>query len=587
MTLATRWLVPKPFAGEASAIAALAFELQCPASLAALLVGRGVREVEAAQQFLKPQLRSLGCPLLLPDMEAAVEALLAAIDAGRRIVLYGDYDVDGVTSLALLTRFFRAYGVEVGHFLPSRLEEGYGLTVAGVERCLVECQPELLVAVDCGTSSLAEVALLAERGVEVIVLDHHECLPTLPQCAAVVNPKRPDAEADYRYLCSVGLAFKLAHAVLKKRPQSQLQSVKAAKIDLRDYLDLVALGTISDIVPLVEENRTLVRQGLVRLEKTLWKGLAAVMDVARVKWPMTPSDVGFQIGPRINAAGRLGSAEDALELLLTDDSNRARLLALELDRLNRERQQVEKQTYDEAEEQALKEWAAATEAEALGSAAPLGPIVVAGKGWHPGVLGIVASRLCRKFHRPAIAIGFDEAGDGKGSGRSVDGISLVEYLALSGEWLERHGGHEMAAGLSLREESYDGFKAAFSRVMQERISPELLCPQVKLDGEAELAEIDLDYLAVHELLQPFGMGNPQPLFLLRGVRPLAEPTVMKEKHLRLLLGQGGDRHEAIYFNALPDDLPRPPWDVAFRISRNEWRERVTVQLLVQQIRSAE
>lgn len=563
---------------EASAIANLAFELQCPPSLAALLVGRGVSEVKAAQDFLKPQLRHLSCPFLLPDMEKAAELLLAAIDAGQRIVLYGDYDVDGVTSLALLTRVFRALGAQVGQFLPSRLEEGYGLTSAGVERCLAECRPELLVAVDCGTSSPGEIAWLMERGVEVIVLDHHECPPVVPECLALVNPKRPDAEADYRYLCSVGLAFKLAHAVLKKRPRPE-------KVDLRDYLDLVALGTISDIVPLVEENRTLVRQGLLRLEKTLWPGLAELMRVARVKWPMTPGDVGFQIGPRLNAAGRLGCAGDALELLLTDDPGRARTLAQQLDVLNRERQQVEKETYEEAEAQVLRELG---EGDAAGLALKDAPIVVAGKGWHPGVLGIVASRLCRKFYRPAIAIGFDESGMGKGSGRSIDGISLVEYLSHAGKWLERHGGHEMAAGLTLREECYESFKETFCRAMECGVAPELYRPLIKLDGEAELAEIDLDYLAIHELLQPFGMGNAQPLFLLRGVRPLTEPTVMKEKHLRLLLGQGKhDRHEAIFFNALPDDLPRPPWDVAFKIVRNEWRERVTVQLLIQQIRPAE
>lgn len=562
-----RWILPPPFSpDEKRRVTAIARELDGPAVVAGILARRGVEET-TLDDFLAPKLKRLADPFLLPQMRDAVDRTLAALDRGERIVIYGDYDVDGVTSLALLTRLLRAYGAEPAAFLPSRMDEGYGLSPEGLSRCVAEWQPQLLIAVDCGTSSAAEIATLAEAGVDVVVIDHHECPAQLPRCVALVNPFRADAQGDFQYLCSAGLVFKFCHALLKTR--------FVPTFDLKAHLDLVALGTVADIVPLIGENRLLVQKGLETMAATRWVGLTALMEVAGVKTPLTPGDVGFKLGPRLNASGRLGTAEESLELLLTDDPGRARALAQELDAHNRDRQQVEKTTVTQAQEQ--------LDFDPARDAA----IVVGAAGWHPGVLGIVASRICRKHHRPTLVIGFDENGLGKGSGRSIAGFSLVEALEACRPLLEKFGGHEMAAGLALQQTRFGEFQEAFQRFARERLDATALLPRVEIDGEVSLSEIDFDFLAVHERLQPFGMGNTQPLWLARGIQPLSAPVVLKEKHLRLTLGQGGARHEAVFFNGAAEPLPRPPWDIAFRIERNEWRERVSVQIQIQRIRSAE
>ena len=563
-----RWILPPPLEPqEELLVATLAGELGCPPAVAGILARRGVDHPHGAADFLAPKLKRLSDPFLLPEMRAAVDRTLAAVDGKERIVLYGDYDVDGVTSLALLARMLRAYGATPGTFLPSRMDEGYGLSPEGVSRCVATSSPQLLIAVDCGTSSAAEIAALTAQGVDVVVIDHHECPATLPLCTALINPKRADAGADFQYLCSAGLLFKFCHALLKTRA--------VPEFDLREHLDLVALGTVADIVPLTGENRVLVQKGLEVMANTRWAGLRALMEVAAVGSPLTPGDVGFKLGPRLNASGRLGTAQESLELLLTDDPERARALAQDLDTHNRERQRVEKATLTQAEAQ--------IDFDPARDAA----IVVGAAGWHPGVLGIVAARVCRQHHRPTLVIGFDENGLGKGSGRGIAGFSMVEALGQCSHLLEKFGGHEMAAGLALRQENFEAFREAFKKSARAMLTDDDLVPRVKLDCEVALGEINLGFLAVHEHLQPFGMGNAQPLFLARGVHPSSEPLVLKEKHLRLTLGQNGSRQEAIFFNGAAEPLPRPPWDIAFRIERNEWRGRVSVQIQIQRIRTAE
>ncbi len=561
--MSPRWLFPPPIDG--AQIAQLARELGVARFVAELLIRRGMHDPADAARFLQPQLKTLGDPFTLPNMAASVERIFVAFDRGERIVLYGDYDVDGVTSLALLVRVLRAYGAKAECFLPSRVDEGYGLSADGVARCVSEYAPQLLIAVDCGTSSVAEIAALQSQGVDVVVLDHHECKDALPACIALVNPKLAD---DYHYLCSVGLVFKLAHALLKLRP--------LADFDLRETLDLVALGTVADLVPLTAENRVLVRRGLVQLERTKWVGLRALIDVAGLKAPFKPADVGFGLGPRLNAAGRLGTAQDALELLLTEDPSRARTIAAGLDAQNRERRTVEDDVLRQAEAQ-LAEWF-----EAERDAA----IVVGAPGWHPGVVGNVASRIQRRHHRPTLVIGFDENGLGKGSGRSIPGLSLVAALAHCGHLLERHGGHEMAAGLTLREANFLPFRDAFRECARGLLSAEQLQPIQHLDVELALGEIDYELLGAHESLQPFGMANPQPVFVARGVTLVFEPRVMKEKHLSLMLRQGRDEHRAVWFGAASEALPRQPWDVAFTIERNEWQGNVSAQIHIKTVRSS-
>ena len=575
---ALRWVLASEDAGTRAAAQRLADALDLPLPVALVLAQRGFVEPAAARDFLCPKLALLSDPFLLPNMTAAIERLNLALDRGERIVLYGDYDVDGVTSLTLFARLLQAYGASPACFLPDRMEEGYGLSAEGVARCVAEHRPELLVAVDCGTASAREINGLQATGVDVLVFDHHEPQGEAPGCVALVNPKLGD---DFHYLCSAGLVFKACHALLMRRP--------LPGFDLKTFLDLAALGTVADIVPLVGENRILVKRGLCTLAASRWPGVQALIGAAGAKPPFVPADIGYKLGPRLNAAGRLGTARDALELLLTEDPARARVLAEELDKQNRERQEVEQRTLLEAEAML-----AALDGFPAGHAA----IVVGARGWHPGVVGIVASRLMRSHHRPALVVGFDDTGLGKGSGRSIEGLSLVHALAQCGHLLDKHGGHEMAAGLAIRESAFPEFQTLFHTVARGLLTDEQLLPRLRLDAELSLADLDADFLSAHERLQPFGTGNPRPVFLARGVVPLGPPKVLKDKHLKLTLRQAsagtstGVRGwqpgvSAIYFNAPLDNLPRPPWDVAFQVEANDFRDEITLQMQVQALRAAE
>jgi single-stranded-DNA-specific exonuclease len=536
--------------------------------IARLLSRKGFRCAEEVENFLRPRLSSLSDPFLLPQMHAAASRILGALDRHERIVFFGDYDVDGVTSLALLNEMLRAYGATPELFLPLRREEGYGLSRESIERCLKQHQPRLLIAVDCGTSSVIEIADLNKRGVDVLVLDHHEPKSALPDCVAIVNPKI-DPESPFDYLCSVGIVFKLCHALLKTRP--------LPGFDLKSKLDLVALGTVADIVSLRGENRVLVQRGALEIGRTLRIGLRKLMQVAGVHVPILPEDIGYRLGPRLNAAGRLSTAEKSLRLLLTDDESEAAALATELDGQNRERQEVETQIFVAATEKISSEFDPARDAA----------IVVGAGGWHPGVLGIVASRIVRKYHRPAIVIGFDENGIGKGSGRSIEGLNLVETLNRCAGSLEKYGGHEMAVGLALREDNFDLFAKVFRDAARSLLSNEALQPCVRLDHELAFTEIDVDFLRWHEMLQPFGNGNPQPLFLARDVQPVAPPRVMNDKHLLFRLRQGDCHRRAVYFNAELNQLPATPWDVAFRIRADEYQGETLIAMHVEAVRAAE
>jgi single-stranded-DNA-specific exonuclease len=535
--------------------------------IARLLLRKGFANSAEVEDFLRPRLSSLADPFLLPQMDLAVRRIFDALARQERIVLFGDYDVDGVTSLALLAEMLRAYGGAPELFLPLRMEEGYGLSRESVERCLEQCRPQLLIAVDCGTSSVAEIVDLNKRGVDVIVLDHHEPKAQVPKCAAIVNPKT-DPESPFHYLCSVGIVFKLCHALLKTR--------ELPDFDLKEKLDLVALGTVADIVPLQGENRILVQRGAIEIARTSRVGLKKLMEVAGVRTPIFTEDIGYRLGPRLNAAGRLSTAEKSLQLLLTRDEGEAVALAEFLDRQNRERQEVEKQTFLAADEIIAKEFDPALDAA----------IVVSARGWHQGVLGIVASRIARKRHRPTIVIGIDESGMGKGSGRSIAGLNLVKALDRCAEHLEKFGGHEMAAGLTIREEKIDMFAKTFRQAVRELISDDDLEPRLRLDHELELSQLNLDLLHWHEMLQPFGNGNPQPLFFARQVEPAGAPRVVNDKHLILRLRQQASHRRAVYFDGATANLPPPPWDVAFRIRADNYQGETLVEMRIEAMREA-
>jgi len=549
---------------QSSDLVTLATELRLPISIVQLLSHRGFQDVAAVRGFLWPRLRELSDPFLLTGMRAAVERIFQALDRQERIVLYGDYDVDGITSLTLLSRVLQAYGTAPALFLPMRVEEGYGLTADGVARCLQTHQPQLLIALDCGTSSGDRIAEIEATGVDVLVIDHHEIQHAVPNCRAFVNPK---TGSDHRYFCTVGLVFKLCHALLKER--------RLPDLDLKQYLDLVAIGTIADLVPLVAENRVLVYHGLKQLETTQWIGVKALMRAAGINFPVRPDDVGFRLGPRLNAAGRLGLAEAALNLLLTSDEAVATSLAAELDQQNRARQQLEQQTFD----------AACQLLEQDPDFASHCAIVVGETGWHPGVVGIVAARLVRQYYRPALVIGFDQEGIGKGSGRSIPGFSLVQALDGCCAALTHYGGHEMAAGFSLPLEQLGVFAGAFRTFAKNTLTPAQLSPRLRIDALVSGNELNYDFLVAHELLQPFGLGNWQPLLLLQQAVPTGEIKVLKEKHRVFGVRHRGRLLRAIEFN-FSTPLPAAPWDIAFCLEPAVFRDQIQIQLRVEGIRTS-
>ncbi|NLX26144.1 MAG: single-stranded-DNA-specific exonuclease RecJ, partial [Lentisphaerae bacterium] len=390
-----------------------------PAPLAHVLVTRGFNTAEDAAQFLRPRLAELDDPFLLPDMERAVQRIWRAVDAQERITVFGDYDVDGVTAAALMIRVLRALGARVEGFVPDRLEEGYGLSLDAVERCLAGRETQLLVTVDCGTNSVESVAYAQSRNVDVVVTDHHEPEELTADAYALINPKLGTSGGP---LAGVGVAFKLAHALVLSG--SERPGMDHARSVLRSLLDLVALGTVADIVPLVGENRTFVRYGLVQMESTEWVGMKALKEVAGLKGELNTGHLGFQLGPRINASGRIGEPEQAVRLLTTDDLAEAGAIAKLLDRDNQERRAIERKMADEAFEE-IDRWFNPEENYGL---------VVAREGWHPGVVGIVASRVARHYNRPAVIVSIDPDGSARGSCRSIEAFDLLEGLQACSEY---------------------------------------------------------------------------------------------------------------------------------------------------------
>jgi single-stranded-DNA-specific exonuclease len=558
-----RWLVkPAP-----EGVDALAADTGLPRLLCMLLAQRGLRTASAVRDFLVPKLATLGDPSELPEMNIAVERILRAVDEKQRVALYGDYDVDGVTSMSLMCLTLRAYGVQPHLFLPSRMDEGYGLSLDGFTRLFEEFgKPDLLLALDCGTTSINELKWLREQGVDCVIIDHHELSPQgRPECLALVNPKLGDK---YHYFCTAGLVFKVAHALLKAR--------RLPDFDLKKTLDLVALGTVADLVPLVDENRLLVRRGLEALAQTERIGLQALKQTAGVDGFLQTHHVSFRLGPRLNAAGRLDTASTSLQLLLAEDSHTANEYAALLESHNRDRQAVEQNVYAEAEQMLLE----------LGNLEAHQAIVLGSRNWHPGVVGIVASRISRIANRPTILFSFDENGMGKGSGRSIPGFSLVEAIDICREHIVRGGGHAMAAGVSITEDKLEVFRTAFCEAARRALSDEALTPILEMDAEVRLSDLTYDFLQNFRLMEPFGQQNSEPLFLCRKITPRLPGRTMKDKHLRVILTQDGVNMEARWFNAPLQKLPKPPWDVAMRVQRNFWRGEEQWQLTLDAVRES-
>lgn len=533
------------------------------------LASVGVEESGAAA-FLDPRLAHLSDPFLLRNMETAVRRLLQAMAEGEEVLIFGDYDVDGVTSTVLLASVLRRFGLSVRFFVPRRLKEGYGLSLEALERALQPRPPGLLIAVDCGTNSIAEVAHLRAKGTDVLIVDHHLPKDGIPSDCIIINPHVFDPPGSpWAHLSAVGVTFKLAHALLKHlRAEGD---PTACQINPKDFLDLVALGTLADLVPLLGENRIFARIGLRRLQMTKRAGLAALFRVSKIATgaALTPSDVSFRLGPRINASGRLADATLPIELLLGDDFSRCDSAARRLDAYNRERQGLERDITKQAEDQAANH--SSTEPG----------LVLYGPDWHPGVVGIVASRISRKFHRPAIILGA-EGELAKGSGRSIPGINLVDALHPCGDLMVHWGGHAMAVGVTLESARIDRFREAFVEALETATRGEPPEPEINLTSWLEandLAQSLLDELA---LLEPFGQGNPEPLFGLRGVTLEAAPEEFGGGHLRFYLPARHRPLQGILWNGAEDAPPvGQPVDFAVRLAWNNWNGHRTARATVE------
>jgi len=557
----------------------LASKLEISPLLAQCLLNRGFDTPEVIENFLSPRLKNLADPFLLPNMVAAVERLLLAHEQDEPLVIFGDYDVDGVTSTTLLLEVLRKLGWRVEAYLPRRMDEGYGLSRDGVENCLKKFPVKLLLAVDCGSTAVETISWLREQNVDVIVLDHHQVSNPAPAAVALVNPQlTQNSESkthNFVELCSVGLAFKLAHAILKRGRETGLPG--AAEFDLKPLLDLVALGTIADLVPLVGENRILVTAGLEKLNTTKRPGIVALKEVAQSPEKLGTHDVGFQLAPRLNASGRLETAEESLRLLLAETLKEALPLAQDLDARNRERQKIERGITDEVAGVVRSKFNVEKDF-----------VIVEGQLlWHIGVVGIVASRVLAEFYRPTIILGGD-AELWRGSGRSIAGFDLAAALRECDDLLVKHGGHAMAAGLTVAPDKVDLLRQRLNEIARRTLKLEDLQPPLRLDAEVGLKEITLDSLAELEQLKPTGQGNPVVQFCARNLtlKKLPQRMGASKQHVKLWVSDGVVTHEAVWWNAGSSALPDGKFDLAFAPSVNEFNGRTTVQLKVLDWRAA-
>ena len=567
-TRQARWLFAPP--PDAGIVAALQRELHLPEVVCRLLAIRGHAAPDAAKQFLRPRLEQLHEPTLYLDLDRAVERLVRAIHEGETILVHGDYDVDGICSTTLLTRALRGFGGRVVPFIPHRVTDGYDLGDAGVHAALAH-RATVVVTADCGTSALAPIARLQAQGVDVIVTDHHLPGGPLPAAYAVLNARRPDCDYPDKDLAAVGVAFKLALATAR--------AMGASENPVYGMLDLVALATIADIAPLRGENRVLARYGLKLLGETTNHGLRALMRASGLEGkPLTAGRIGYILAPRLNAAGRLGHAMRGVELLMAGSEREANTIARELEELNRRRQDIDRSTLDEARRVV----------SSLDLDENYG-LVIAGDGWHPGVIGIVASRIVEEFGRPAILIALDGE-EGKGSGRSISAFDLHAGIGACREHLVRFGGHRAAAGITIARSQVAAFTERFAAVARERLTADDLVPELRVDLEIALDDAGGDLEALFRHLEPCGVGNPSPVLAARNVRLAGPPKAVGSSGLRLRLATTAGELGAIGWDLAHRvrelDVHRPI-DVAFRLERDEWNGESRLQAKVADFRASE
>lgn len=562
------WL-PRVKAIDTDQLITLSDGLRVPSWIAHLLLARKIDTLDDGAAFLSARLADLPDPFLLTGMQEAVERLIQSLQQSEPIAIHGDYDVDGITGTALLTSVLRALGGTVHYHIPLRLKDGYGLSDRALEDAAA-AGVRVVVSVDCGVSALEEAALAASLGLDLIITDHHQPPDELPVAVALINPHQPGCSFPDKTLSGVGVAFLLLVG-LRKGLREVGWFAQRSEPDLREWLDLVALGTIADLVPLTGLNRTLVKHGLILLEQGTRVGVQALKKVAQVQ-EVTAGVVGFRLAPRLNAAGRLEDAALGVELLLAENAATALTVAEKLDQFNQERRLIEKETFDQAVSQ-------------LEDFPEQFSIVLADTGWHSGVIGIVASRLVERYGRPTLLIALDE-GEGKGSGRSVRGFHLYRGLKACAADLLGYGGHEFAAGFSVTVDAVSSLIAHFEEQASLVLKPEDLRPSIFFDGEIELEEIDQSLVEAMAGLAPFGMGNPEPVLLVSGVALHRIEAVGDGSHLRCVARQGGHSFPCIAFGmAERRDEFDGPCDLLVTPVLNDWKGRVSVQLRLKDIRS--
>jgi single-stranded-DNA-specific exonuclease len=532
--------------------------------LAKILLNRGIDTNEKIEKFLHPKIEYLYDPYLLCDMEKAINRIIDAINKKQKITVYGDYDVDGITSIAVLTKFLTELGVENTYYLPNRLDEGYGLNKSAI-KTISENDTSLLITVDCGISANDEVEYANSIGLDVIITDHHECLKTLPNAVAVIDPKREDSEYPFKYLAGVGVTFKLIQAISIRLGLDRAKYLK--------YLDIVCLGTVADIVPLVDENRVIVKFGLELIKQTKNQGLKALIKAAGYD-KIDSTAISFGLAPRINACGRMGEAQIALKLLLTNLENEAIQIADELNKINRERQSVERRIMEEAislikNNELYKD----------------NVIILGNTDWHHGVIGIVASKITEMYYKPSILICF-EGEEGKGSGRSIEGFDLHEALGGCSDSLIKYGGHEMAIGLSIESKKFDDFKKMLLEIAGQRITEDMVAT-IKVDAEVTTKDISLDMVKSLVLLEPYGEGNLPPVFIYKNIKVDSIRTLSEDKHLKLNVKDGNIIFDAIGFNMgeLKDSIKMGDRvDILHYLEINKYNNTERVQLNIKDIK---
>ena len=546
----------------------LARALCIPGLLATLLANRGIIKVSEARKFLQPQLEHLGDPFAMQDLSTAVDRVLEAIERNEKILIYGDYDVDGTTAVVILQKALNMLGARTSYHIPRRLLDGYGMKSDVVEQAAAD-GVRLLISVDTGIKAFDVVEKAAQLGVDCIITDHHLPENGLPKALAVLNPKRPDCRYPDKNLCGVGVAFKLVQALFRKSGREKV---------LPSFLKIVAIGTIADVVPLIGENRVLAKLGLEGLQAPVNFGLKSLIEVAGLDGkPITSSDVGFRLAPRINAVGRLGDVEQVIQLFTSTDEEQTRLLAADMNRLNRERQQIEDQILKcieerfDAEPQLSSDWV----------------IIVDGEGWHRGVIGIAATKLSERFHRPVLVIS-REGEHGYGSGRAPNGFQLLGAMDHCRDLFDRFGGHAQAVGFQIPIARLDEFRRRVNDFARKTVSLEDLESSLQVDAEIRLSDVDHAFFELIQRLSPFGMSNPQPLFVVKDVRVIADPRILKNRHLKFRVEQDGKSVDAVGWNMAHQFQPIVEScqiiSLAFVLAESTFQSMKSLQLIVKDIK---